>query len=391
MKVPLSLAAAAALKQLIIAGRLTKPQLQEQTGLSATSIFRAVSELSELGVIAGDGEAKGELGRPPEFLKPVGLCVLALSVEDRGSKIALMDSTLKNVIISEPMPELESYAVARRAYVSAIADLKAEAAKRYKFVLGTGVSFAGSVDPLSRSLLHPSRFPGWETQDLARDLTEDTGLLTTLDNDATSLVRAFLWFSGTEFEKNFVLVKADRGIGLGVSLNGEPYVGHGNVSRALAHTAVNEVSGRECHCGRYGCLETVSSIPAIVEQAIEEGFNPRRRHSSTAALDAILENGSPSLRLKLANAGRALAQNSDTFARCIDISTVIFTGDLVSKSVDVQEGIIEVMRDEARIGASPNFIIDPEKILPSNEMGLIGASANAFDLIPQNRTLYKLN
>ena len=72
--------------------------------------------------------------------------------------------------------------------------------------------------------------------------------------------------------ENLVAIKVGRGIGAGLVLDGELFGGDGDGAGEIGHIVV-EPDGAQCHCGRFGCLETVASAPAILRAA--DGRGPR--------------------------------------------------------------------------------------------------------------------
>jgi predicted NBD/HSP70 family sugar kinase len=70
------------------------------------------------------------------------------------------------------------------------------------------------------------------------------------------------------------VITLEQGLGLGLVINGELYRGRAGLAAELAHVQV-EAGGRQCHCGKRGCLEAYVSHYAVVRQGQEEGLMPR--------------------------------------------------------------------------------------------------------------------
>ncbi len=75
-------------------------------------------------------------------------------------------------------------------------------------------------------------------------------------------------------------IKVGRGIGAGLVLDGDLFGGDGDGAGEIGHIVV-EPDGAECHCGRFGCLETVASAPAILRAAVAAGL-PASDHAPRA-------------------------------------------------------------------------------------------------------------
>ena len=111
----------------------------------------------------------------------------------------------------------------------------------------------------------------------ARILADHYGLPTIVANDSRAAALATFLFGGDERPDNLIAIKVGRGIGAGLVLDGELFGGDGYGAGEIGHVVV-EPDGAECHCGRFGCLETVASAPAILRAAAAAG-RPRPRHS----------------------------------------------------------------------------------------------------------------
>lgn len=74
-----------------------------------------------------------------------------------------------------------------------------------------------------------------------------------------------------------ILVRVHRGTGAGIISNGRIFIGrNGNVGE-IGHIQVDPL-GERCHCGNFGCLETVAANAAIeqrVRHLLEQGYQSR--------------------------------------------------------------------------------------------------------------------
>ena len=89
---------------------------------------------------------------------------------------------------------------------------------------------------------------------------ERYGLPTVVANDSRAAAIATYLFEGEDRPENLVAIKVGRGIGAGLVLDGELFGGDGDGAGEIGHIVV-EPDGAACHCGRFGCLETVASAP----------------------------------------------------------------------------------------------------------------------------------
>lgn len=87
-----------------------------------------------------------------------------------------------------------------------------------------------------------------------------------LTNDANAAAIGEMQFGAAKDLKDFLLVTLGTGLGSGFVANGELIYGHDGFAGELGHTIV-ERNGRNCNCGRQGCLETYASATGLVRTA----------------------------------------------------------------------------------------------------------------------------
>ena len=106
----------------------------------------------------------------------------------------------------------------------------------------------------------------WEgTIDVAGEFKKHMDIPIILSNDANCFAIGEMIFGGAKGMKNFVVITLGTGLGSGIVVNGELLSGHNGFAGELGHTNTIVVqNGRQCNCGRRGCLETYASSPGIL-------------------------------------------------------------------------------------------------------------------------------
>ena len=89
-----------------------------------------------------------------------------------------------------------------------------------------------------------------------------------LTNDANAAAMGERIYGAAKGVNDLVMVTLGTGLGSGFVINGELVYGHDGFAGELGHTIV-EKNGRQCGCGRKGCLETYASATGIVRTAKE--------------------------------------------------------------------------------------------------------------------------
>ncbi len=83
-----------------------------------------------------------------------------------------------------------------------------------------------------------------------------------LTNDANAAAIGEMVYGNAKGMKNFIMVTLGTGVGSGFVANGEMIYGHDGFAGELGHIIVSP-GGRECGCGRKGCLETYVSATGV--------------------------------------------------------------------------------------------------------------------------------
>ena len=87
-------------------------------------------------------------------------------------------------------------------------------------------------------------------------------------NDANAAALGEKYFGGAKELDNFAVLTLGTGIGLGLFINGEVVYGSNGLAGEIGHT-VAQIDGRECGCGKFGCLETYIAKDGIIRTAKE--------------------------------------------------------------------------------------------------------------------------
>jgi len=83
-----------------------------------------------------------------------------------------------------------------------------------------------------------------------------------LTNDANAAAIGEKLYGGAKNMNDFIVITLGTGLGSGIVSNGELIYGHDGFAGEIGHTIVRH-NGRECGCGRKGCLETYVSASGI--------------------------------------------------------------------------------------------------------------------------------
>lgn len=122
---------------------------------------------------------------------------------------------------------------------------------------------------------------------LAEMFNEATGKDTLLTNDANAAAIGEMTFGNAQDLSDFVLITLGTGLGSGIVINGELISGAHGIAGEFGHI-IAERDGRDCGCGRKGCLETYVSSTGVVRSVfeLESGIKHASSLLKSEAIDA---------------------------------------------------------------------------------------------------------
>lgn len=104
---------------------------------------------------------------------------------------------------------------------------------------------------------------------LAELFEEKLGIPTALTNDANAAAIGEMTYGVARGMKNFIMITLGTGVGSGIVINGQLVYGHDGFAGELGHSIIRRENGRQCGCGRKGCLEAYCSATGVARTARE--------------------------------------------------------------------------------------------------------------------------
>lgn len=233
---------------------------------SATGI---VNDLIKEGWIAETGTGPARAGRPPVLygLNPTRYLTLILDINRHGAQWVLFD--LANRFIAKKQINLQledSPDFLETLLEETDKFLDTEHIKRER-LWGIGVSMPGLINAGKGTNQTYSRLTGTGGS-LVDYLKKYFQLPVILINDTHATSVGEHRFGLAKGKKHVLTVNIDWGVGLGIVLNGEVFNGASGFAGELGHIQV-QPDGVLCHCGKIGCLDTITSGLALIRQARE--------------------------------------------------------------------------------------------------------------------------
>ncbi len=248
-------------------GPISRAQLARDLGLSGPTLTQATKYLFDRGLITEVKQSPSTGGRPATLLGLVANAGQVLGLKLTENHAVGVCVNLHSKIMwsfEEPFSSRGDAAVKEL-----IAILKKQSKKIKGQLLGIGIGIPGVVSPIDSGTAD-SAMLGWNKVNVGKQISVALNTPVLLENDVNTLaVTESLYGHGRDVS-NFLTITLGRGIGMGIVIHGELFSGsYGAGEFGHVHAVAN---GLECECGKYGCLETVASSPAIHQAAAVAGY-----------------------------------------------------------------------------------------------------------------------
>lgn len=172
--------------------------------------------------------------------------------------------------------------------------------------------------------------------DLVRRALQDRlGAPVLVDNNTrfAALAEA-IWGRGAGAE-DLLYVRLSDGVGGGLVIGGRLVTGSAGFAGELGHVSFS-TAGARCRCGKRGCLETLASVPSILQRCRDEGAPL----TSLADLARAVADHDPVVDRVLRDAGEALGRVLGTVAVALNPAEIVVGGEIV--------GIAPVLLEQAQ-------------------------------------------
>lgn len=130
-------------------------------------------------------------------------------------------------------------------------------------IIGVGCGVPGIIDSTNGIVTFSGNLK-WYNFPLKRLLEESLGLPVKITNDANAAALAEAKYGSGNNYKSFLMITLGTGIGSGIFVNGSLYEGNLGKGAEFGHSLL-VMDGRQCSCGRKGCLEAYASATALVK------------------------------------------------------------------------------------------------------------------------------
>jgi glucokinase len=128
-------------------------------------------------------------------------------------------------------------------------------------VRGIGIGAPGAVNTAEGVVIFAPNLE-WKNVPLRKLLEKELEVPVFVENDCKMNALGVFQAELAGKPRSMIGVFLGTGIGSGIFLNGEPYVGFNGTAGEIGHMVL-DINGPECGCGNHGCFEALASRRAI--------------------------------------------------------------------------------------------------------------------------------
>jgi len=247
-------------------GPTSNPDIARYTKMSSPTITKLVQELIDYGILKDQGVGQSIGGRKPNLfgINPNARYIIGVDIDCRMVKLGIFN--LDNEAVSEVITYYGNVKDKNELFGELFRRLDAllvQSSLDEHAFLGIGVSIPGLINSKTGQTYKDVRINGKNLENLFRD---HYNLPVVMDSDSRVMAIGEQAFGFAKDKKDVLCLNICDGIGLGMILNGHIYRGKSGLAGEFGHINVVK-DGNLCTCGKYGCLETVASGTALIEQA----------------------------------------------------------------------------------------------------------------------------
>ncbi|PMQ01406.1 MAG: sugar kinase [Dictyoglomus sp. NZ13-RE01] len=243
------------LEVLMKQGPKSRAELSRITKLTKTAITEIVEELLSKNFIVELGQVNTTRGRRPTKLS-INPNLLVLTLDLSGILI-------KGAIVN-PKGDILMMDSVKMREIDDLLRLIERLYEPYKEkIVAISASVPGLLE-LSSGKVILSTSLNWRDVNIKEIIEKKFPVPFYMQKDTNAGILAETWYGEGKNYRNFFYLLLTKGIGLGIYLNDRVLDGYDGIIGEIGHTIV-EIDGKDCWCGKKGCLETVASIPVVLE------------------------------------------------------------------------------------------------------------------------------
>lgn len=212
------------------------------------------------------------------------------------------------------------------------------------------------------------------------------GMPVALTNDANAAAQGEMTYGIAKGMKDFIMITLGTGVGSGIVIDGKVLYGHDGFAGELGHTCAVR-GGRQCGCGKRGCLEAYASAVGVARTAMEwlesrpdETTLLRLKENITSKDVFDAAKAGDKMAIDIFNyTGRILGEKLADFIEFSAPEAIVLFGGLARAKEFLYEPIVEAMNENV-LPLWRNKVKLLFSSLKESDAAILGASSLAWDL-----------
>lgn len=361
-------------------GALSRGELANHVGLSRTTLSEITATLLRRGAIVvadTDAAVRAGSGRPAErlALDPNSGQFLGVDFGHRRVHVAVADASHEVIASGFERYSDDASWSERLSTAFVVTDrLSRETGTHYGALQAVGIGVPGPYTGQRAGALNVS----WKKiapEGVAAAFEERFNAPVFVDNN-TRLAALAEAISRPDTVDNLIYLRLSDGVGGGLVVSGRLVSGSQGFAGELGHVTADPF-GVTCRCGKRGCLETIASVPAILNEC-RKSDSPIR---SLEGLARAVEKGDPVVDTVLRSAGAAIGRVLGAVAMTLNPGEVVIGGDVVRIAPVLVEQAAATLRYELYPIPSVRPLVVRAAQLHDSD-GALGAIAAIFHQSP---------
>lgn len=324
-------------------GAMSRKDISKRMGLTPAAVTKICAELIDENLIYEQGEAKVEDVKAGRREILLNLCltdkyIFGIHAESDAIVYSVSNLAGQNQYIqTHPFTEdvSEVIRLGQEFLLAHSVDTKT--------LLGMGVCTIGSVKR--------DDFGLWKGDNIEAQFEEAFGLPVVIENNVKAFAESELIYGNLHHSSSVLFFKWGPGVGSAIVANGKVFSGNDSGIAEIGHYIVNP-NGKQCRCGRRGCLETETSMSVLAQTMME---NKEEWHNSQ-----MLKSKVDMVALALMNT-----------ATILNTQEVVLFG-----SMFYNNNIVDSLKQQCKAYANMKFDVDSIRLTENNAgIGYIGPAA----------------
>lgn len=352
---------------------MTRIQIAHELGIARTTVSivtRRLLDQDAIVILGNDSSDRAGSGRPAEYLAldPQSAQFIGFDFGHRRVRMVMADPA-HEILAREVVhyPEDSSWSTRLTLASEMVTAVTAERSISLDAMYAIAVGVPGPVMFQAGNVTHP-----WSASDLVAEVAGFFRELFDCHVSVDNNIRLAGLAESLDAEVSDVIyLSLSDGVGGAVVTNGRLIMGAAGLGGEAGHIRAM-ATGDQCRCGRYGCLETVASVPAIIDECTRRGVPC----SDLSSLETLIHEGNETVNEILTEVGAAIGRTLAGPATLVNCSTMIIGGRIAASSSRLIEAVRESLNEGILTVNGSGIEVSSSHL--GDEAGALGALATLF-------------